>query len=64
MKDAARIFSTKPDYHPSCHRRAITCGWALDTAVEPEDNALNQLFCPIGGINYQGLGTQNSTLYS
>lgn len=30
----------------------------------PEDNALNQLFTPIEGINYQVAGKQNSVLYS
>lgn len=50
--------------HPSCHRREITCSRALDTAVAAEDNALNQLFTPIEGINYQVAGKQNSTLYS
>lgn len=42
--------------HPSCHRREITCSRALDTAVVAEDNALNQLFTPIEGINYQEAG--------
>lgn len=50
--------------HPSSHRREITCSRALDTAVVPEDNALNQLFTPIEGINYQLAGKQNRVLYS
>lgn len=50
--------------HSSCHRREITCSRALDTAVVPEDNALNQLFTPIEGINYQVAGKQKSALYS
>ncbi len=50
--------------HPSCHRREITCSRYLDSAVVPEDNALNQLFTPIEGINYQVAGKQKSALYS